>query len=173
VRTYNDATNHPQSVPAFQGRGISKILISPSDPNTLLVGVAGGVIGIGGNPPFGNTVPPLAMRGLYRLGSVGGAPASATVNRIGVSTTDTGQGLCLDNPCTVNRSVNDMVFDLSDPTGNTLIVWLNGLNIPGDGGVYRSTNALGGSPTFIQALTTTATSTSNARGQFVIAQLGV
>ena len=173
IRNYNDASNNPQSVPAFQGRSVSKILINPGNANELLCGTAGGVIGIGGNPPFGNTIPPLSMRGLYKLSNVGGAPGSATVTRIAVSTTDTGQGLCFDNPCTVNRNVNDMVFDLSDPTGNTLIVWLNGINIAGDGGIYRSTNALSGSPTFTQTFTTTSTSTSNGRGQFAIAQLGI
>jgi len=172
IRNYNDANNNPQSVPAFQGRGISKILIAPGDPNTLLVGAAGGVIGIGGNSPFGNSIPPLAMRGLYKLSNVGGAPASATVTRIAVSTTNTGQGLCFDNPCTVNRNVNDMVFDPSDPSGNTLIVWLNGINMAGDGGIYRSTNALSGSPTFTQTFITTSTSTSNGRGALLAYQQG-
>src|SRR5262249_5510895 len=127
VRNYNDAGSNPQSVPAFQGRGVSKILINPGNANELLVGVAGVVIGIGGNSPFGGTIPPLSMRGLYKLSNAGGSPGSATVTRIAVSTTDTGQGLCFDNPCTVNRNVHDMVYDLSDPTGNTLIVWLNGI----------------------------------------------
>ncbi|MFL6375682.1 MAG: WD40/YVTN/BNR-like repeat-containing protein [Pyrinomonadaceae bacterium] len=169
TRNYLDASSNPQSTLAFNGRSVSKILVSPTNHDTLLAGAAGGVIGLGGNPPFGNTIPPLAMRGLYRLDNVGGSPAAASVTRVAVSTTNTGQGLCLDNPCTVNRNVNDMVFDPSDATGNTLIVWLNGINITGDGGVYRSTNAMTGSPTFTQTFTTTATSTSNGRGQFVVA----
>jgi photosystem II stability/assembly factor-like uncharacterized protein len=169
-RHYIDADGNPQSAPAFNGRGISKILIP--EPFRLLVGVAGGVIGIGANPPFGNSIPPLAMRGLYKLDNCGGPVDVATITRIPVSTTDTGQGLCLDSPCTVNRSVNDMVLDRSDPTGNTVIVWLNGLNTAGDGGIYRSTNVLSASPTFTQTLITTSTTTSNGRGQFAIAQLG-
>src|SRR5436190_10650821 len=166
IRNYNDGSNNPVSTGFFTGRSISKIIRVRGDPNTLFCGVAGGVIGIGGNPPFGNVLPPLAMRGLVRLANVTGPPAGITGTRIAVSTTDTGQGLCnFDLPCTVNRNVNDMVLDPQDPTGNTLIVWLNGLNIAGDGGIYRSTNAMSGTPTFTQALVTTSTTTSNGRGE--------
>jgi hypothetical protein len=169
IRNYNDSGGNPRSTGFFTGRSISKILRVPGDPNTLFVGVAGGVIGLGGNPPFGNTVPPLAMRGLVRLSNVTGAPAGVTGTRLAVSTVDTGQGLCLDMPCTVNRSVNDMVLDPQDPSGNKLIVWLNGLSsvtiTSGDGGIYRSINAMSGAPTFTQTLVTTSTSTSNGRGE--------
>jgi hypothetical protein len=169
IRNYTDSGGIPRSTGFFTGRSISKILRVPGDPNTLFCGVAGGVIGLGGNPPFGNTVPPLAMRGLVRLSNVTGAPAGITGTRIAVSTVDTGQGLCLDMPCTVNRSVNDMVLDPQDPSGNKLIVWLNGLSsgtiTSGDGGIYRSINAMSGSPTFTQTLVTTSTSTSNGRGE--------
>jgi hypothetical protein len=58
-----------------------------------------------------------------------------------------------------------MVLDPQDPSGNTLIVWLNGINVANDGGIYRSTNAMGASPTFTQTLVTTSTSTSNGRGE--------
>jgi Carboxypeptidase regulatory-like domain/Domain of unknown function (DUF4214) len=166
IRNYNDGSNNPTSTGFFTGRSISKILRVPGDPNTLFVGVAGGVIGLGGNPPFGNVLPPLAMRGLARLSNVTGAPAGITGTRVAVSTVDTGQGLCaFDTPCTVNRNINDMVLDPQDPTGNTLIVWLNGINVANDGGIYRSTNAMSGSPTFTQSLVTTSTSTSNGRGE--------
>jgi Peptidase family C25 len=169
VRNYLDGGSNPQSVPAFNGRSISKILVHPTQPGTLLVGVAGGVIGLGADAPFGGTLPPLSMRGMYRVKNADGPAAGATVERIAVSTTDTGQGLCaFDTPCTVNRSVNNMVFDPQDPSGNTLIVWLNGINIVGDGGIYRTTNAFATpatSVTFTQTLTTTSTSTSNGRGE--------
>ena len=156
---------------AFNGRSISKILIVPGDPNTLLVGAAGGTIGIGGSSPFGNTIPPLGLRGLYKLTNATAAPASVVATRIGVSPNPNVVGNnCFDSPCTGNRNVTDMVFDLSDPTGNTLVVWLNGLNIAGDGGIYRSTNVLSGSPSFTQTFVGTATSTSNARGIFAVVQ---
>src|SRR4029077_16128555 len=162
----NNASGNPVSTGFFTGRSISKILRVPGDPNTLFCGIAGGVIGLGGNPPLGNSVPPLAMRGLVRLSNVLGPPAGITGTRLAVSTTDTGQGLCaFDIPCTVNRNVNDLVLDPQDPSGNTLIVWLNGINVAGDGGIYRSTNAMSGSPTFTQTLVTTSTTTSNGRGE--------
>jgi photosystem II stability/assembly factor-like uncharacterized protein len=156
---------------AFNGRSISKILIVPGDPNTLLVGAAGGTIGIGGSSPLGNTIPPLGLRGLYKLTNATGAPASVVATRIGVSPNPTVVGNnCFDSPCTGNRNVTDMVFDLSDPTGNTLVVWLNGTAVAGDGGIYRSTNVLSGSPTFAQPFVSTAPSTSNARGIFAVVQ---
>jgi hypothetical protein len=166
IRNYTNGSGNPVSAGFFSGRSISKIVQVPNDPNTLYCGIAGGVIGLGGNPPLGNSVPPLGMRGLVRLSNVLGPPAGITGTRIAVSTTDTGQGLCaFDIPCTVNRNVNDLVLDPQDPSGNTLIVWLNGINVAGDGGIYRSTNAMSGSPTFTQTLVTTSTSTSNGRGE--------
>ena len=167
IRNYIDADGvTPRSAGFFSGRSISRILMVPGDPNTLFAGIAGGVIGLGGNPPLGNTVPPLGMRGMVRLANVTGPPGGITGKRLAVSTTDTGQGLCaFDLPCTVNRNVNDMVLDPQDPSGNTLIVWLNGINIAGDGGIYRSINAMSGAPTFTQTLVTTSTTTSNGRGE--------
>ena len=58
-----------------------------------------------------------------------------------------------------------MVLDPQDPSGHTLIVWLNGTNVANDGGIYRSTNAMSGAPTFTQTLITTSTTTSNGRGE--------
>ncbi|MEO5720754.1 MAG: dockerin type I domain-containing protein [Chthoniobacterales bacterium] len=165
IRNYNNAANVPVSGGFFSGRSISKIVRVPGDPNTLFVGVAGGIIGLGASTPFGNNVPPLAMRGLVRLSNVQGPAAGIAGTRMPVSTTDNGFGLCLDTPCTVNRSANDLVLDPQDPTGNTVIVWLNGTNVAGDGGIYRSTNAMSGSPTFTQTFVTTSTSTGNGRGE--------
>ncbi|MGA9994861.1 MAG: carboxypeptidase regulatory-like domain-containing protein, partial [Pyrinomonadaceae bacterium] len=162
VRNYLDASSNPQSVPVFNGRSISKILIAPGDPTTLLVGSAGGAIGIGGNAPVGGTIPPAGLRGLYKITNATTSPAAT---RIGVSPNAVAGG-CFDTPCTGNRNVNDMIYDLNDPTGNTLVVWLNGINVALDGGIYRSTNALGGSPTFTQVFSTPSTSTSNGRGIF-------
>ena len=133
VRSYTDTASNPQSVNVFTGRSISKILIAPGDPSTLLVGVAGGVIGIGGDAPLGGTLPPLGLRGLYKISGATGAPASASVTRISVGG-NANQG-CFDNPCTGNRNVNDMVFDPADATGNTLLVWLQGNAVANDGGV--------------------------------------
>jgi hypothetical protein len=158
IRNYLDASNMPQSVPVFQGRAIGKILVHPTDPATVFVGLSGGVIGIGGESPFGNTIPPLSLRGLYRSTNATAATASVAFTRIGVST----GGGCFDTPCTGNRNVSDMVFDSNDP--NKLVVWLLGGAAAGDGGIYRSINALAAPPTFTQTFITTLT---NARAGFV------
>ena len=166
IRNYNNAGGTAVSGGFFSGRSISKILRVPSSPGTLFVGIAGGVIGIGGSPPLGNLVPPLGMRGMARLSNVTGPPSGITGTRIAVSTVDTGLGLCgFDLPCTVNRNVNDIALDPQDPSGDKMIVWLNGTSTANDGGIYRSTNAMSATPTFTQTLRTTSTSTSNGRGE--------
>jgi hypothetical protein len=167
VRSYLDGSSNPVSAAVFTGRSISKILIVPNDPTTIFVGTAGGVIGIGGDLPFNGTIPPLGLRGLYKLTNANGAPASVGVLRIGVRS---GSGIegCFDTPCTGNRNINDMVFDPGDVTGNTLMVWLNGTNVANDGGIWRTTNALAATPAFTQSFATTATSTSNGRGALAI-----
>src|SRR5256714_5991141 len=76
VRNYDDGLGTPQSVPAFNGATIGKILIVPDDPTTIFVATSfSGVIGIGGDFAFGGTIPNHGMAGLYRLGNVTGAPA--------------------------------------------------------------------------------------------------
>jgi hypothetical protein len=164
VRNYNDASNNPQSAAVFTGRSIAKILIVPNDPTTLFVGTAGGVVGIGGDSPLGGAIPPLGLRGLYKITGATGAPASAAVARISV--VGNANQTCFDTPCTGNRNVNDMVFEPTDGTGNTLIVWLQGTTAANDGGAYRSTNALAASPVFTQSLATTLSSARAALASF-------
>lgn len=160
VRTYQDASNVTQNVPAFNGRSISRILVHPTNPGLLFAGTAGGIIGMGGDGPLGGTVPPLGMRGLYRLSGANGAPASVSVLKLTVSTAAAAGGF--DTPSTGNRNVNDMMFpDPANP--DVLVVWMNGTTAVNDGGVFRSTNATGAAPTFTQAF---ATTTSSARAMF-------
>lgn len=166
IRNYIDFDGiTPRSTGFFSGRSISKIVPVPGDPSTLFVGIAGGVIGLGSNAPFGGAIPPLAMRGMAKLSNVNGPAAGITGTRLAVSTTPLNATLCFDTPCTVNRSVNDIVLDPQDASGNTMLVWLNGTNVAGDGGIYRSSNAMGANPSFIQTLITTATTTGNGRGE--------
>ena len=167
VRSYLDGSSNPQNIPVFNGRSISRILVNPNDSAVLFVSTAGGVIGLGGDAPFGGTVPPLGLRGLYRLSAATGPIGSIGVERIKVSTAAGG----FDTPNTGNRNVDDMVFDPADLTANTLVVWQNGTNAAGDGGIWRSTNALaapGSSVIFTQTLATTSTSTLNGRGTLAI-----
>ncbi|MBL8310115.1 MAG: hypothetical protein JNL19_06820 [Burkholderiales bacterium] len=161
IRNYTDADGvTARSVPAFNGRSISKILVHPTDPGYLFVGVAGGVIGMGGDAPLGGTIPPLAMRGLYRLQGANGAPGSVTVQKLAVSTAAAAGGF--DSPSTGNRNAADMIFpDPADPT--TLVVWMNGTAVANDGGVFRSTNATAVTPTFTHAM---VTGTASVRAMF-------
>src|SRR6185369_5829422 len=100
------------------------------------------------------------LRGMYRVFNADGPIAGVTGERLAVSTSAVAGG-CFDTPCTANRNVNDIVYDTTDATGNTVVVWLNGINVAGDGGIYRSTNVWANpstSVTFTQTFTTTATS---------------
>ena len=157
VRNYNNASNVAVSAPVFQGRSISSVVVHPTNPSIVFAGIAGGVIGIGGDAPFGNTVPPLGMRGLIRLTNATSAPASVVAEKLTVTLAAPG----FDSPNTGNRNVNAMFMEPGDP--NALTVWINGTTAAGDGGIYRSINALAASPTFTQVL---VTATSSARGEF-------
>ena len=157
VRNYNNASNVAVSAPVFQGRSISSIIVHPTDPSIVFAGIAGGVIGIGGDVPFGGTIPPLGMRGLVRLTNATSPPASVVAQKLTVTLAASG----FDNPNTGNRNVNSMFMDPADP--NTLTVWINGTTAAGDGGIFQSTDALSANPTFTQKL---VTATSGARAEF-------
>jgi len=76
----------PVSANIFTGRSISKILVRPGQPGSLLVGTAGGAMGLGADAPFGGTVPPLGLRGMYRVFNADGPIAGVTGERLAVST---------------------------------------------------------------------------------------
>jgi len=192
--TTGSASGGSLSYNAFSGRSISKILVHPTNPAIVFVGTAGAVIGIGGDIPFNNSLPPLGLRGLYRSTNATSALASIAFERIAVSQaggTVAGVFTCFDTPCTGNRNVNDMVFEPGNP--NNLVLWLNGVagtqsvcqtppcppnpiiaGIP-DGGIYRTSNALaspGSSVSFTQTFSTTTSSASNGRGALAIYKSG-
>ncbi len=155
VRTYTNPSNVQVSNPAFNGRSISSIVVDPTNPSIVFVGVAGGVIGIGGDAPGGGTIPPLGMRGLYRLTNATSAPGSVAVQKLAVTAAAGG----FDLPNTGNRNIDSIFMDPGD--ANILTVWINGTTSGGDGGIYRSINATGATPSFTQVMTT---ATSGARG---------
>ncbi len=156
IRNFNDASNNPQSGGIFTGRTISEILVNPTDPSIVFVSTASGIVGNVQQAPQGNTVPPLGIRGLYRLANATGSPAGVTATKLTVSATN-----CFDTPCTGNLSILDMVYDKSDASGNTIVVWLRPTTGT-EGGVYRTTNALT-TATFTNTLSQTAT--ANSRGE--------
>jgi hypothetical protein len=163
IRNYTDGSGNPQSVPAFQGRSISSIVVHPTDPSILWVGAVSGVIDIGADPPFGGTIPPLGMRGLYRLTNATAAPASVAVQKITVTLAAPG----FDLPNTGNRNVDSIAIEPGNP--DSMIVWVNGTTAAGDGGIYRSINATSPVPAFAQVL---ATTTSPSRGILSIYKQG-
>ena len=157
VRNYNNGSGNPVSNPAFNGRSISSIIVNPTDPSILYVGTAGGVIGIGGENPFGGTIPPLGMRGLYRLTNSTGPAAGVAVQKVGVITLNSG----FDLPNTGNRNVDSLIIDPTNP--DIMLVWINGTTTAGDGGLWRTINATAATPTFTQVVVTT---NSGARAIF-------
>jgi hypothetical protein len=137
----------------FTGRSISRILVHPTNPDTVFVSTASGVGGLGCDA-LAASPPITALRGIYRsANAMSGSPAFAklTVTTAGSIAPDV----------TGNRIVSDMVYDPTDPTGNTIVCWVYGTTAAGDGGLWRTTNALAASPVFAQTFTTTV---SNVRG---------
>ena len=126
----------------FNGRTISRILVNPTDPANIFVSTAAGVGGAAGNA-LSNTIPPLALRGVFRSTNATGAPGSVTFQKIIVNTDGS-----LDNPGTGNTSIFDMAFEPGN--ANNLLVSTSGAAT--GGAIYRSTNALAATPTFTQTL---------------------
>ncbi len=128
---------------ALNGRGISRILVHPTDPDTIFVSTTSGTSGIGGA-----TAPNLPPRGIYRSGNATGADVRF----------DKLTGLAGD----INASVRDIAFDPLDPnllianlvTGNSL------------GGLYQSTDALSANPTFVLTELFDSSSTSELTAEF-------
>ncbi len=126
----------------FTGRAISKILVHPTDPATIFVSTATGTGGVGGNA-LTNTVPPLALRGVFRSTNATAAAAAVTFTKLIVNTDGS-----LDVPGTGNTSIFDMVLEPGNP--NNLLVAPSGATT--GGGIWRSTNALAATPTFTNPL---------------------
>lgn len=131
-----DAANHD----IFTGRAISEILVHPTDPNTIFVSTTSGVAGLIGAQ---NTGLPLPTRGVYRSTNAMSASPTFQLLSIGIS----------------ERNVTDIVMEPGVPDH----IWAGVLGVSStDGGVYVTTNALAGSPTWTQALSTSLTG-SNSR----------
>lgn len=129
----------------FTGRAIARILVHPSDPNTIFVATASGYGGIGG---VLNTV--LPSRGIYR------STNATTVNPTFAKLTGLAGNL--------NASVRDIAFDPLNP--NLLVAGL--VASAGTGGIYVSTNALGSAPTFTQRVMFNGSSTSERTAELAV-----
>lgn len=126
----------------FAGRGIGQIIVDPTNPATIFVASTSGVGGIGGTAAA--VLPP---RGIYR--STDATSANPTFTQIGV----------LPAPNN-NFSVRDIAIDPSN--ANIMIADL----VVGNGGLYRTTNALAATPTWTQVSVFTGTNTSNLTAEF-------
>jgi len=149
---------------AFTGRSISEILVAPNDPSVIFVATASAIVGNPNQAPQGGTVPPLGLRGLFRINNATGPIVGMTIAKLIVTAQPGG----FDVPSTGNRSIMDLALDPVDPTGNTIVAFVNGNSVAGDGGVFRSTNALT-TGTFTQ---THIPVTSAIRGEFSVTRVG-
>jgi hypothetical protein len=143
---------------AFTGRAISRILVHPTDPATIFVSTFSGIGGLGAETLSG-TIPPLGLRGIYRSNDA--TSASPTFQRLTVSSAGS-----VPPDVTGNRSISDMVLEPGDP--NVLVCWMPG-QAAGEGGIWRSTNALAANPTFTQTFVTTII---GARGELATVKIG-
>src|SRR5262249_12992727 len=66
---------------AFTGRGITQIVVHPTDPATIFVSTARGVGGVGCNA-FTNVVPTFAMRGVFRSTNATAAAGSVSFQKL-------------------------------------------------------------------------------------------
>jgi hypothetical protein len=148
---FNQETSTGSDV--LTGRSISKVLVHPTDPNTIFVAANSG--GIGG---IGCDVNPTqaSARGVYR--STNATSANATFQLLNTATANSG-----------NRSATDVEFEPGNP--NVLWATVVGFSAAGDGGVYRTTNALAATPVFTQVLAAGST-TATARVELAINKVG-
>lgn len=133
----------------FNGRSVSKILVHPTDANTIFASSTSGSCGLGGC-----TGGPTPSLGIYR--STNALSAAPTFTKLAVTSANSG-----------NRPISDMVMEPGAP--DNIICWVRGSAGAGDGGVYRSTNATSASPTFTQTYTMV---TSGSRGGLAIQKSG-
>lgn len=121
----------------FTYRSVSKILVHPTDPATIFVSTTTGIAGIVASNPG------VTPRGLFRSTNATAGAGSVAFTKLTVQTANGG-----------NRSINDMVFEPSNP--NTLYCTVYGFGVANDGGIYKTTNALAATPSFTNVLVTGA-----------------
>ncbi len=159
VGPINPAYSGVPGTTAFGGRTISKILVHPSDPATIFVATGSGAIGMGCDAAGGGTYPPLGPRGLWRSSNGTSAASSVTFTKLTVTTAAS------ETDNTGNRNITDMVLGPGNP--DTIVCSVFGFGTSGDGGIYRTTNALAATPAFTQTLVL-GTTTSAVRVAFGI-----
>ena len=134
----------------FGGRSISRILVTPTNPDVIFVSTTSGYGGVGSDPaPF------LPQRGIYRsTNATSGAPTFAKLN----------------TSTTTNLAVADMVFDTVDGSYNTIVYSILNNGATTEGGIYRMSSAQGTSS--FAKLLTVGTSTTSSRVNLAINPTG-
>ena len=145
----------------FTGRSISRILVDSTDPAILFCSTQSGVGGLFFEP-LAVSPPITALRGVYR--TTNGTSASPSFTKLTVS-----PAASIAPDVTGNQAINDIIYDPSDPTGNTIVCWANGTTAAGNGGIWRTTNAKDPAPSFVQTFVTTV---NNARAAFASTNAG-
>ncbi len=126
----------------FNGRGITKIVVDPTNADNIFLTTARGIGGIGASA-LSNAIPPLGIRGLWRSNNATGPATGAG--------SVTFQKLVVTSGATVNDEnldTTDIVIEPGVP--NNLLVAMIGTTAS-NGGIYRTTNALTATPTFTQS----------------------
>ncbi len=113
----------------FTFSSISKILVDPTNAANVFVSTASGIGGII------STNPGSVSKGIYRSTNATAAAGTVAFTKLTVATANFG-----------NRSIIDMVMEPGTP--NNIVCTVYGLSTFGDGGIYRSTDALAATPTF-------------------------
>ena len=139
----------------FSGRSIGRVLVVPSNNNIIFVCTS---TGSGGNPNTSTLNP--APRGVYR--STNAQSATPTFEQVAIT------------PLAVqDRTVIDMEMDPAD--SNLLLVTVVGSTVGagGDGGIYRTANALDAVPTFTRTLTILNATNSSGRAELTVTRNSV
>jgi hypothetical protein len=149
--TTNPTVSGPLNVGAgnadvFSGRSISELIVNPNDPNVIFASTTNGTAGLGASTVGLN----LPTAGVFR--STNAMSASPTFEKLTI------QGLA-------NQS--RAVVDLATEPGNPSMLLAAVIGSGGDGGIYRTTNALDAVPTFTRTLTTADGSTTS-RTEFAV-----
>ncbi|HWW76241.1 MAG TPA: hypothetical protein VNZ44_12640, partial [Pyrinomonadaceae bacterium] len=133
----------------LSGRAVSKIVVHPTDPNTIFIGSARGVSGLGGCNT-GNPAAALPNMGIFK--STNATSANVTFQKL-----------------TMGASANRDVFDIEFEPGNPNVLYATtfGTSAANDGGVHRTANALAATPTFTRVLSA-GTATGGARVELAI-----
>ncbi|MGH9947398.1 MAG: hypothetical protein ACRD6X_09375 [Pyrinomonadaceae bacterium] len=135
----------------FTGRAIGKIVVHPTDPNIIFASSTSGIGGIGG---AANNM--LAARGLFR--STDALSANPSFTKM-IITGLAGQ----------DRNILDVVIDPGNPN-LVLCTEVDSFGL-GEGGVYRSTDALAPAPTFVRTFTA-GVGTGNSRTELALNRSG-